>query len=253
MLRARPVMRTRSPVRVIRRRRRWQWVSWWFSLLLVVPIALIVADQAFGIAPGKDKKPSVKTLPAVTFHVADAASGQAVAGAEVRAGTVAATSDALGVASLTMPGEAVIVTVSHPGYEPVYGHADTSIAHEQTVALRALPADQGQSDASQTQNAGSPDTEKPNTGGGSAPATGNNSDAEENAPAPTSTAGNEASVVGQLTGKVTAENGDPIKGAMVAAGDVRVKTKRDGTFKLTGAPDRGELVVSASGYADKKL
>src|SRR5262249_28445938 len=149
--------------------------------------------------------------------------------------------------------EAVIVTVSHPGYEPVYGHADTSIAHEQTVALRALPADQRKSDASPTPKAGSPGTQETNTRGRSRPPARKNTDAEGKAPPPPPTAGNEAPVVGQLTGKVTAENGDPIKGAMVAAGDVRVKTKRDGTFKLTGARDRGELVVSASGYADKKL
>jgi hypothetical protein len=220
-------------------------------LLLVLPIALFTADQAFGIAPVKDKKPSVKTLPAVTFHVADAASGHAVAGAEVRVGPVAATSDAQGVASLTMPSDTAIVTVSHPGYEPVYGRADVPIAHVQTIALRALPADQARSAATPTET--TQDTEKPNTGGGSAPGAGNGTSAGKSASTPTAGAAGETPVAGQLTGKVTTENGHPIKGALVAAGDVRVLTKRDGTFKLTGAPDRGELVVSASGYADKKL
>jgi hypothetical protein len=253
MLRARPVMRTRSPIRVVRRRRRWPWVSWWFSLLLVVPIVLIVADQAFGIAPGKDKKSAARTLAAVTFHVADAANGQAVAGAEVQAGTAAATSDAQGVALLTLPSDAVIVTVRHPGYQSVYGQADTSIARDQSVALRALPADQGQADATESANADGLETEKPNTGGGSAPESGNATSAEAKAPAPTADGGNDAPVAGQLTGAVTTEQGDPLKGALVAAGDVRVNTKRDGTFTLTGAPDKGELVVSASGYADKKV
>jgi hypothetical protein len=254
MLRARPVMRTRSPIRVVRRRRRWQRVSWWYSLLLVVSLVLIIADRGFGISPVDDNPPSVKTLPAVTFHVADAGNGQAVAGAEVKAGGAAATSDDQGIARLTLPGGSVVVTVSHPGYEPVYGQADDSIAREQTVALRALPADQGEDDATRSEDAGSQqDTEQPNTGGGTAPESGNGTNPAKNAPAPTADTAADASVAGQLTGTVTTEDGDPIKGAMVAAGDVRVTTKRDGSFKLAGAPAKGELVVSASGYADKKL
>jgi hypothetical protein len=39
---------------------------------------------------------------------------------------------------------------------------------------------------------------------------------------------------------------------VVRVGTDTVKTKRDGTFRLSGMPEEGEVVVSASGYADKK-
>lgn len=253
MLRARPVMRTRSPIRVVRRRRRWQRVSWWYSLLLALPVVLIIIDQAVGISPVEGKKTSVKTLPAATFHIADAASRQPVAGAEVRAGMSVATSDAQGVATLTLPGGPAVVTVNHPGYEPIYGKADESIAREQTVALRSLPANPGVSSAGPSQTTGGHDTEKPSTGGGSVPERGNGTNSAANAPAPTSVTGTEVAVSGQLTGTVRSEDGKPIKGAMVSVGRITVKTKGDGTFKLSGAPDKGTLVVSASGYADKSV
>ncbi|MEA2514128.1 MAG: hypothetical protein QOJ59_3615 [Thermomicrobiales bacterium] len=253
MLRARPVMRTRAPIRVVRRRRRWQRVSWWYSLLLVLPIALFLADQAFGIGPERDKLTEVKAIPAVTIRIADAASGQAIAGADIRAGIASTKSDERGVASLPMPSGSVIVTVSHTGYEPVYGRADGSIAREQTVSLRALPAEQAQGEATQPDGAETQNPPGESTESTAAPQSTEAADAPANTPAPTATAEDAAPVAGELTGKVTTEDGNPIRGALVAAGDVRAKTKRDGSFKLSGAPDVGELVVSASGYADTKL
>jgi hypothetical protein len=240
MLRARPVMRTRAPIRVVRRRRRWHRVTWWYSALLVVPVVLIVADWAFGFSPVDDNPSSAQTIGAVTFRITDAANSQAIAGAEVRADAAAATSDEQGVASLELPAGAVIVTVSRDGYEPVYGRADGSVASEQTVALRALAANAAQEDLAQDD-------------GGTVSDSGEAAEEEPDAPAPTATAADVAAVPGELTGLITTEDGDPIRGAMVRVGRETAKTKRDGTFRLSEVPDEGEVVVSASGYADKKL
>ncbi len=239
MLRARPVMRTRAPIRVVRRRRRWHRITWWYSVLLVIPVVLIFADRVFGVSPVEDNKSSAQTIGAVTFRITDAASAQAVAGAEVRAGDVAATSDGQGVASLELPAGAVIVTVSRDGYEPVYGRADGSVASEQKVALRALAVEAAQEELAQDD--------------GGAPVEDDAGGEEPDAPAPSATAVEDAVVPGELAGLITTEDGDPIRGAMVRVGRETAKTKRDGTFRLGDVPDEGELVVSASGYADQKL
>ena len=96
---------------MVRRRRRWHRVTWWYSLLLVVPLVLIGADRLFGISPVDDNHgASAATVRDIAFYVTDAASGQVIAGAEVRVGDAAAQSDEQGVASLQLQSGEVIVT-----------------------------------------------------------------------------------------------------------------------------------------------
>src|SRR5689334_18537650 len=123
MLRARPVMRSHAPMRLVPRRRRWARVSWWYSILLVIPLLFIGADWAFGWSPVSDDGGKSGALSLVTFNITDAASGQAIAGADVRAGDAAAVSNDQGIASLQLPNHEVVVTISHANYEPLYGNA----------------------------------------------------------------------------------------------------------------------------------
>jgi hypothetical protein len=243
MLQGRPIVRTRSQVRVLRRRRRWDRVSWWFSLLLVVPLVLITADRLFGLSP-VDDSPGARAAPVrtVAFRVTDVADGKPLVGAEVRAGSETATSDENGAASLSLPAEPVYVTVSLGGYESVYGRADRSIDRQQAVALRALPE-------------AAPEPAVPAEGGDQVATTGtpDGGAGAHDAPASTPTESVAAPVAGQISGRVKTEDGNPIKDAEVTAGSVRIRTKRDGTFNLTGAPNSGDLLVSATGYADKRL
>jgi hypothetical protein len=252
MQRARPVMRSRTQIRVVRRRRRWQRVSWWYSLLLVLPLAIMLVDWAFGWSPVEEKESSVKTIPAVTFRIADAASGQPISGAEVRAGMTTATSDDQGRAVLTLPDGGGTVTIRRDGYEPVYGYANGSIDREQSVALRTLPPTHAQTENGKQGDETGADTA---IGGSSGPTSAtDSSNAAGGSNAPSATTGqNSAAAAGDLTGMVTTDDGEPIRGATILAGSVKAKTKRDGTFRLRGAPEQGELLAYAPGYADTRL
>lgn len=53
---------------------------------------------------------------------------------------------------------------------------------------------------------------------------------------------------GVLSGSVTNESGEPISGAMVAIADVWTETGPDGTFRLENIPELGDIVFKAPGY-----
>lgn len=252
MLRTRPVMRSRSPIRVVRRRRRWQRVSWWYSLLLVVPLLFIVADWAFGMSPVSDDDSTSPSGKTVAFRITDASNGQAIAGADVRAGDQAVTSGEDGVASLRLPNDPVVVTVQHVDYEPIYGRADSSTSREQRVALRAqVPSEQEVASG----DAGSDDetADQTEVDATVTEAVATEEGAPEETSVPTATAETGEVVAGQLTGTITDKDGDPIWDALVMVGDARVRTKKNGTFTLKNVPENGTVRVSASGYADQDL
>jgi hypothetical protein len=54
-----------------------------------------------------------------------------------------------------------------------------------------------------------------------------------------------------LTGQVFDDQGEPIAGVTVQAGDEIAVTRQDGLFKLTNVPDGAEVVVTASGFVDQ--
>jgi hypothetical protein len=53
---------------------------------------------------------------------------------------------------------------------------------------------------------------------------------------------------GVLTGQVTNEDGEPVSGATIAIEDVWTETDGDGSFRLENAPEGGQLMFKAPGY-----
>ena len=143
MMRQRPIVRTRNPIRVMRRRRRWDRISWWYSAILVVPILLILGDWLFGIGPDDDNGSSAKTIAAITVNVTDASTTQPIAGAFVGAGDVTASTNQDGEATINIPDGVSVVTVSSAGYQSVYGAIDGTTGAQQDVALK--PSGTGES------------------------------------------------------------------------------------------------------------
>jgi hypothetical protein len=244
MMRQRPIVRTRNPIRVMRRRRRWDRISWWYSAILVVPILLILGDWLFGIGPDDDNGSSAKTIAAITVNVTDASTTQPIAGAFVGAGDVTASTNQDGEATINIPDGVSVVTVSSAGYQSVYGAIDGTTGAQQDVALK--PSGTGES-AQVTSPTEAPTED---AGGGD---TGGTDAGPTETPEPEVTPTEAAAAEGELSGKVVNADGDPIEDASVSIGDASARTKDDGSFTLEGAPASGDLLVWASGYADKHV
>jgi hypothetical protein len=57
----------------------------------------------------------------------------------------------------------------------------------------------------------------------------------------------------QLAGRVLDQDGQPIWDATVASGDALTWTEEDGTFQLGDAPDEGEVIFKAPGFAAQRV
>ena len=223
-------MRTRSPIVMSRRRRRWDGVSWWWSSIFVVAILLLGWRLVSG--GGGSSGFQVKVF--------DASTGRTIAGAFVRAGQNVGETNGDGVAKLEVPAPNTIVTVSYDGYAPVYGNFENGFSTSQNVSLRPLnaaPAGAGQ--AAQSAPTATTASEQPT--------------AESTAAAPTAAATQAAPVsAGAASGTVLDENGKPLKGALIRSDKLITHTDKTGAFSLGSAPS-GKIVVSQSGYKDQTL
>ncbi|MER3486641.1 MAG: hypothetical protein C4345_12415, partial [Chloroflexota bacterium] len=56
-----------------------------------------------------------------------------------------------------------------------------------------------------------------------------------------------------LTGIVTGQDGQPVRDALVRAGEQRARTNRSGTFRMRDVPAGSELTVVAPGFAKKRV
>ncbi len=235
--------RSTSPraVRPLPRRRRWDQMSWWYSLITVIPIVLILADWLLNFSPvhwfTRDRPASAE----LRLTVLDADLGQPLQGAVVRAGSASAETDATGVVAFRLSTLPVMVTVAHPDYEPAYGEFDASFDPHQTVTLRRVTSGSNLHAMVSSTPAGD----------SSASPAERNEHAAESAPA----AGGEqnASSDGIVTGVVTDQNGNPVRDALVLAGGTRARTTRSGTFRLHGAEAASDLTVVAPGYAKAQM
>jgi hypothetical protein len=229
MQRARPVMRTRSPMMMSRRRRRWDRVSWWWSSIFVVAILLLGWKLLSG-GGGSDFR----------VKVFDASTGKAIAGAFVHAGQNVGETDGDGVAKLKVPAPNTVITVSYDGYAPVYGNFESGFSTTQNVSLRPLNAVPDGS--AQTAQVAPTATTAP----------------EQSAPAPTTAPPTAAATqpssvsTGAVSGTVIDENGKPLKGALIRADTTITHTDKTGAFELDSAPS-GKIVVSQSGYKDQTV
>jgi len=246
-----------------RPRRRWDAVSWWYSLILVVPALLLVGDLALDQA---------RASGSAVLRVTDRFSGEPLAGAAVAVGDRTLTSDANGVVRIEAPERGTVpVAVSMAGFEAGAAEIQAGADGAVGVALRpttltgtvldaetAEPLPDAQvlvvTDAGPTQVAATtgPDGTYRLEGvpaGARLRVDGGDWGVFEEP------IGDRVSADVRLrrsvvTGIVTDASGAPLDGAVVSAGDARATTGPDGTYRLVGVADGAEVKAVASGFAD---
>ncbi len=118
------------PYRVIRQRP-WGAVSWWYSLLFAVPMAILLVMGIARLFGG------TASAAEVAVAVTDGATGQPLQGAIVTVGDQQVSTNDKGVANITRPDDAQAITVQAVDYEPMWGTIDKSSKTDQSVALRS--------------------------------------------------------------------------------------------------------------------
>jgi hypothetical protein len=247
----------RTPVG--RRRRRWDRISWWYSLLFVVPLFLLVVTLAVTASGGEDGLSGV---------VRNAYTGEPVSGAIISTANATATTNGNGeftVDDLT----ATSLSISRSEYESTEV-AVTGTSERLEISLRPTTIE------------GTVTNRRTNEpmAGVTVTATGPNGEIVtgttnargryrlENVPV-----GSVISVtydgftvasrpIGEnvaldfeirpdvLTGRVTDGAGRPVSGAVVMIGEASVQTTDDGTYRLSAVPDGGTITIRKPGYRD---
>lgn len=241
----------------------WTRLSWRLSIaLFVIPLALALATVML---------PRFTASPEVVVRVVDRYTGQQISGAEIVLDEGMRTVGADGALVVETARDSTALTVRSPGYEVVTTTLARGGPAEWQVALRPTVLHGTVTDASSAQGVAgasvaliAPDgTEQITATDGEGRfafdavpdgATVRLSSADH---------GSAEEAVGQRTaidvvlrpsfvaGQVTDAAGAPIPGARVAAtnGSAEIMTAEDGTFRLTGGTDVGEVIVSAPGFA----
>lgn len=242
------------------RRRPWDQVSWWYSLILIIPLAALLA---MALSAGSDT-----TEDGLTGVVRDAFTGDPVSGAVVSTANVTATTNRDGsftIGDLT----ATSIQISREDYASTQV-AVTSPGVRYDVSLRPTMVrgtvtneKTGDPIPKVTVSAKAPD--------GSTVSAITNEDGEytlENVPegaevtvtlegftVATLPLGSGANLDFKirpdvLTGQITDDARQPISGAVVTLGTATATTADDGTYRIVGIPDDGEISVRKAGYQD---
>ena len=257
-----PTIRRAVPTQDVRP---WGRLSWPLSLaLFVIPATLVLA--------------SILTLrfasaPEVSVRITDRYTGQQISGAEliVDGGVLSTGLD--GSHTVELLGETAPVTVEAPGYESLTttlersGPADWQVALRPTVlrgrlsdavtesgipgATVAVVAPDGTEQVAATDRDGRFAFEWVPEGATVRFSSSDHGVAE--VPVGESTEIDLELRPSFVSGKVTDEAGAPLAGARVAAanGSAESFTGPDGTFRLTGGTDVGEVLISAPGFAEQ--
>ena len=241
------------------RRRPWDYVSWWYSLILVVPLIAFVAMALSSDADDND---------GLTGIVRDAFTGDPVSGAVVSTANATATTNGDGaftLADLT----ATSFVISREDYASTQ-IAVTSPDIKYDVSLRPTTVrgtvkneKNGDPIAGVSVSATAPD--------GTTITTVTNDDGEytlENVPegaevtvmfegftVATLPLGSDANLDFEirpdvLTGIIVDENGQPVSGASISVGTATTTTGEDGTYRVAGISEDGEITVRKAGYLD---
>lgn len=238
------------------RRRRWGFVSWWFSLLLVMPglgVAGVFIYQEF-ISPS-----------GIRGTVVNAYTNNPVSGAVVAAGALRVESDGNGRFLLKRQVSSVVVQKS--GYDT----ASVTIASESDpVEVRLRPnVIRGTVRSRATQQPVDGASVEAVAGGTVASATKTDQQGAfvlRDVPAGASLVVDspdyarvtvDASQITEadfalrpdvITGAVTDDQGKPLADVSVVAGSGQTTTGKDGSYRLEGAPDSGNVIFKLSGY-----
>lgn len=242
------------------RRRRWDRVSWWYSLILVVPILGFLLTIAFS---GGDN-----SLDRVDGVVLDAYTGQPLSGAEISASGLSSTTNGNGEFSLP-DRNATEISVSREHYEATQVAV---VASETPMAIQLRPNTlTGKITNQRTGNpvVGATVTATGDGGATVSAVTDNDGKFElSNVPrnatvtveyegftAASSPVGQSSTldltiVTDSLTGVVTDTAGQPLADATVHVGAAKTTTGPDGSYRLTGLPADGQVVIKKSGYRE---
>jgi hypothetical protein len=241
------------------RHRRWDRVSWWYSLLFVIPLVLLIVTLAL-TASGEDG--------GLTGVVKDAYTGKPVSGAIVSTANATATTNSDGrfsVDDLT----ATTLAVSRAEYEstevPVEGDGDrleislrpttiegtvTNVRTNEPMAGIVVTATgpNGESATAITNGAGRYRLEDVASGSTITVTFDGFTVASR---AITEDVGLDFEIRPDvLSGRVTDEAGRPISGATVTVGEAVVTTDEQGLYRLGAVPDAGTIVVTKPGYRE---
>lgn len=242
------------------RRRRWDAVSWWYSILFVIPVAFLIGRFAFG--GGDPAKVSIQVL--------DAYSGLPLSGVAIAAGTETLTTDADGKVHVEEPAQAIRLSATQPGYaengiEIAPGSTTPVTLNMRPTTLIGVVTDQltGAPLADVTIVATGSDGREVTAVTGP---DGKYQLADVPLDATLSLDGGDYGTLEEaigtrieadfslrmtlLTGVVTDAKGDPLQGAIISAGDAQGVSRKDGTFRLTGVSDGASVKVTAPGYLD---
>jgi hypothetical protein len=242
-------------------RRRWERVSWWYSLILVVPIVGFLITAAFQSAGNSDEEQ-------MSGFVRDAYTGSPVSGAEVSASGLTATSNGNGEFRLPDP-DAQQISVSREDYEPTQVTL-TPGTDRVEVELRPTTL-QGVVTNERTGSAVEGAIVMA-VGDGEATVTAvtdsNGTYVLTNVPrnaiitveydgftSASSEAGRNLELdfvirTDALTGRITDQDGNPLEDVTVQIGTSVVLTDADGNYRLNGVPVEGVVVAKKSGYRE---
>lgn len=242
-----------------RRQRPWDQVSWWYSLLLVVPLIGFVATILWSSSAEDDGLSGV---------VRDAFTGEPLSGAIVSTANATATTDGDGsfsvddltANSLMISREeyaSTQVTVNAPGDDLDVTLRPTTIRgvvrNEKTDdpmpgITVTLTGPDGQSRSVVTSDAGEYVLDN-------VPESGTVAVVFDGVTVGLRELGSDREFDFEirpevLTGRITDTNGDPVAGAEVSIGEARDETDVDGTFRIPAVPEEGTITVRKPGFVD---
>jgi hypothetical protein len=243
-------------------RRRWEFVSWWYTLILVAALLGIAGTFAY-------QRISTSPLQGI---VLDAYSGEPVAGATILAGDHEARSDSDGRFGMNFQG-ATRITVRKSDYDPVTVSLPSSTQDLQDLKVKIRPNDvHGTVTARDSNEPIASATVQAKSGAETVSSTRVDQDGEFvlrgvpvgatlliSAPHfatkridPARRSWVDISLRPDvITGRVTGSQGAALHGVSVTAGDARTTTAKDGTFRLEGIPDGGNIAFKSSGFQAK--
>lgn len=236
-------------------------MSWWYSILFVIPLLIIAGRFAVGGGSSPDE---------VVVRTVDQFTGNALTGVAITGGELALVSDEGGGVRFDEPEAAVKLTATLDGYAPLTvdvapdAVADvtlqlvpTTLRGVLTDATSGAPVANAElsltgADGTKVEAVSGPDgtyafADVP-TGSNLRIDAGDYGVREEAVGA--RTLADFAFTVTTVAGTVTDASGRPVAGAVIASGEVRGVTDSDGAYRLAGVADGAEVTFGAPGYLD---
>ncbi len=243
--------------------RPWAAVSWWYSLLFVMPAVILAATWFVGTAEGAEQ---------VSIQVIDQVSGQPLPNVQLSSGTGTITTGADGRVRLPVPADgALTLSASAPGYLADNSGINRTGSGDYTLTMRPTYVTGVLRDSASEQPIEGATVGVVGSDSGSVQTAADGSFRIEDVPIGSALhidAGDygvfDKALDGTssidipltlsiVTGQVLTASGEPLSGAVIQANGVGTVADMEGNYRLSGAGDATELTVSSSGYGDVSL